>query len=57
MKTKRTQEFTLRANPRPIRQGERVTPAGAGITLRGPATWSDGTPVTLVYVQLAVVGK
>ncbi len=57
MKTKRTQEFTLRANPRPIRQGERVTPAGAGITLRGPATWSDGTPVTLVYVQLAVVGE
>ena len=57
MKTKRTQEITMRANPRPIRQGERVTPADAGVTLRGPSTWSDGTPVTLVWVQLAVTGE
>jgi hypothetical protein len=42
---------------RRIRQGDEVDPASVGVTLVGPPTWSDGSPVKLVWVQLAEVGS
>lgn len=42
---------------RPIRMDDaEVDPASVGVTLK-KATWKDGTPKKLVWVQLAVVGE
>jgi hypothetical protein len=41
---------------RRIRQGDEVDPAAVGVKLMGPTTWGDGSPVKLVWVQLAEVG-
>ena len=39
-----------------IKQGDEVAPVAAGVKLQGPATWSDGKPVSLVWVQIAEAG-
>lgn len=36
--------------------GEEVDPTIAGVALKGPPAWKDGTPKKLVWVQLAEVG-
>lgn len=41
---------------RPIEQSDDVDPGELGIRLMGPATWKDGTPKKLIWVQLAEVG-
>jgi ADP-ribose pyrophosphatase YjhB (NUDIX family) len=41
---------------RAIKQGDEVDPATAGVKLIGKATWSDGTPKTLVWIQVAECG-
>jgi phage I-like protein len=36
--------------------GDEIDPASVGVKLIGPDKWKDGTPVKLVWVQLAEVG-
>ncbi|HEY1692256.1 MAG TPA: phage protease [Polyangiaceae bacterium] len=42
---------------RGITRGDEVDPKTAGVTLVGPALWSDGSPVKLVWIQLAECGS
>jgi Mu-like prophage I protein len=51
----KTQEFTMR-EPHALTQGEAIDPASVGVKLIGPAKWQDGTPVTLVWIQVAETG-
>jgi phage I-like protein len=48
-------EFTCRAAYK-IAQGAEVDPAAVGVKLIGPATWKDGSPVKLVWIQVAETG-
>ena len=42
---------------RAIKQGAEVDPTEAGVSLKGPSVWKDGTPKRLVWTQLAEVGS
>lgn len=39
-----------------VRFGQEVDPASAGVRLKSPAKWADGTPKKLVWLQVAETG-
>jgi phage I-like protein len=50
-------EMSVHLRSVPFVSSGEIDPAAVGVTLKGPATYSDGTPVRLVWVNLAVPGR